>query len=225
MDEKPQRENDGEPTLERCFADDGTDLTLIQWALNLRPGGRLRAAQSMVSLATSPLRIDEDDVLALLRALDGDSVEFVVVGGLAAILQGAPIGPLDVAVVYQAEPANVERLLAALLKMGATYRDPAGRSIKPNVERLMTNRMNLMQTSASILDITSEIAPGWRFEDLIERSHPMELAGMNLRVLDLAAVIESKEAADRPIDRAVLHALRHAGYLRDPGASGDLSLQ
>ncbi|HET9767225.1 MAG TPA: hypothetical protein VFS60_10275 [Thermoanaerobaculia bacterium] len=214
MDDEPQSGQDGEATLEGCFAPDGTDLTLIQWFLRRTPGERLQTAQSIVDLVALAPRIDEGDSLALLRALHDQGVKFVVVGGLAALLQGVPIRTLDIAVVYQADPANFERLSAALSRTGATYRDPAGRTIKPDVERLMTNGMNLMQTPASILDAMREIAPGWRFEDLVERSHLAEVSGMNLRVLDLAAVIESKEAADRPKDRAALFVLRNTLEMR-----------
>lgn len=159
-------------------------------------------------------RVNEGDSLALLRALHDHGVKFVVVGGLAAILQDVPMRTLDIAIVYQADPANLGRLSAALLRIGATYRDPAGRSIKPDVERLMTNGTNLIQTPASIVDAMREIAPGWRFEDLVERSHRVEVSGMSLRVLDLAAVIESKEAADRPKDRADLFVLRNTLEMR-----------
>lgn len=213
MDEELQRNDDGEPTLEGCFAPDGTDLTLIQWALEVTPGQRLRTAQSIVDLVAAGPSKNDDEFLALLRAVADRGVEFVVVGSLAAILQGVPISIVDVAVVYQADSANLDRLLTALLEVGATYRDPACRSIKPNVKRLMTNRINLLQGPASILDVMREITPGWAYEDLIERSHEVELSGMNLRVLDLAAVVESKEASDCPLDQAVLYALRKAAYM------------
>ena len=161
-----------------------------------------------------PPGASKTEFLTLLRALDGHNVEFVVVGGVAAILEGTPIYTVDLDVVYRVEPANLERLLAALSGLEATYRDPAGRIIKPDLNRLATNRMSLMKTSAGDLDAMREIAPGWRFEDLVERSHRVEVFGMNLRVLDLAAVIESKEAADRPKDRAVLFVLRNTLEMR-----------
>ena len=57
---EPQREDDGEPTLEDCFAPDGTDLTLIQWFLRRTPEERLQTAQSMVDFVASARRIDKD---------------------------------------------------------------------------------------------------------------------------------------------------------------------
>ena len=210
----PQHEDDGEPTLEGCFAPDGTDLTLIEWFLQRTPAERLQTAQSMVDLVASAAVSTKSELFALLRALHDHGVEFVVVGGVAAILEGVAMPTYDVAVVYQVEAANLGRLMTALSDLDATYRDPAGRTIKPNVERLATNRMHLLQTPASILDAMKEIAPSWKFEDLVERSHRVELSGMNLRVLELAAVVESKVATDRPKDRAELFVLRNTLEMR-----------
>ena len=56
MDEKPQPEDDGEPTLEGCFAPDGTDLTLIAHSLEMTPGERLQTAQAMIDLAAAVRR-------------------------------------------------------------------------------------------------------------------------------------------------------------------------
>jgi hypothetical protein len=56
---EPQPEDHDEPTLEGCFAPDGTDLTLIRSALEMTPGERLRAAQSMIDLAAAVRRADD----------------------------------------------------------------------------------------------------------------------------------------------------------------------
>lgn len=157
---------------------------------------------------------NKPEFVALLRALHRHQVELVVVGGLAAILEGVPMYTVDLDFVYRVEPANLERLLAALSEIGATYRDPAGRTIKPDVGRLATNRLNLMDSPLGNVDALREIAPGWRFEDLVTRSHQVELSGMTVRVLNLEAVLESKEAADRPKDRAVLFVLRNTLEIR-----------
>jgi hypothetical protein len=54
----------------------------------------------------------------------------------------------------------------------------------------------------------TSIAPGWTWEELLPRSHAIETAGMTLRVLNLEAVIESKQAAGRAKDHAALPLLR-----------------
>lgn len=43
----------------------------------------------------------------LLELLSQNEVEFVVVGGVAAILEGAPITTLDLDIVYEGSPENL----------------------------------------------------------------------------------------------------------------------
>ena len=53
---EPQPEDYDEPTLEGCFAPDGTDLTLIQSFLQRTPVERLQVAQSMIDLVAAVRR-------------------------------------------------------------------------------------------------------------------------------------------------------------------------
>jgi hypothetical protein len=73
--------------------------------------------------------------LGLLRVLLRHGVDFFVVGGVAAQLEGAPILTLDLDVLYDTTPQNLDRLLAALREIKAHYRDPAGRHIEPDLEK------------------------------------------------------------------------------------------
>jgi hypothetical protein len=51
-------------------------------------------------------------------------VEFIVVGGVAGVLQGAPIVTFDLDLVHRRTPENVQRLLGVLSSLHARYRDP-----------------------------------------------------------------------------------------------------
>jgi hypothetical protein len=59
--------------------------------------------------------------VAILRALVEHHVDFIVVAGVGAVLQGAAIATFDLDVVHSAEAANVERLLAALARWRRVY--------------------------------------------------------------------------------------------------------
>jgi len=76
------------------------------------------------------------DFPALLEALSSAGVEFIIVGGVAAVLQGAPITTTDLDIVHRRTPENVARLLDVLLKLDATMRyDFARRGLRPLQER------------------------------------------------------------------------------------------
>jgi hypothetical protein len=57
---------------------------------------------------------------AILLELHSYQVEFIVVGGVAAVLEGMPVNTFDLDIVHSREPHNISRLLAALASLGAT---------------------------------------------------------------------------------------------------------
>jgi len=148
------------------------------------------------------------DFLELFRALEGAEVEHVVVGGVAAILEGAPIATLDLDIVYRPDRDNLHRFATLLEKLEAHYRDPAGREIEPTIDRLENNEVNLLDTNLGPLDAMQRIGANWSWDDVVERSHVVQVVGLEVRVLDLASIIESKLVADRDKDRAMLPVLR-----------------
>ncbi|HEY8021286.1 MAG TPA: hypothetical protein VIH93_09300 [Thermoanaerobaculia bacterium] len=153
--------------------------------------------------------------LGLLRVLLRHGVDFFVVGGVAAQLAGAPILTLDLDVLYDKSSENLGRLLAALCEIKARYRDPAGRHIEPDLEKLATMRTHLLRTELGALDVLSAIGDGLTYRDLVERTVSYELGDSSVRVLELAAVIETKEHANREKDRAVLPVLRQTLAMKD----------
>ena len=65
----------------------------------------------------------------LLARLAASGTEFLLVGGLAAVSQGAPLTTTDVDVVHRREPDNVARLLVFL------ERTPRGAWFSPSWRR------------------------------------------------------------------------------------------
>lgn len=152
--------------------------------------------------------------LELLGVLARHRVDFLVVGATAAVIEGAPLTTFDLDIVIEPSVENRARLLPALVEIDAVYLDPLRRGIRPTAERLQTHRMNLLETRLGRLDVMTSIAPGWAWEDLLPRSDPIDLGGVEVRVLALDAVIESKEAAGRDKDHAGLPLLRETLRLR-----------
>jgi hypothetical protein len=71
-----------------------------------------------------------------LEVLARHGVETIVVGGVAAVLGGAPVSTFDLDVVHRRTAANVALLVAALAELDARYRDPAGRLLRPEAAAL-----------------------------------------------------------------------------------------
>lgn len=141
-----------------------------------------------------------------LRLLLRAEVKFIVVGMAAGILQGAPAITLDLDVVHQRTPDNVERLLAVLRSIHATARNDE-RRIVPRASHLLGPGHILLTTDNGDFDCLGTVDSDKTFEDLLPLSRAMTLDQSELLVLDLPSLIEVKRRAGRAKDLAVLPVL------------------
>lgn len=147
--------------------------------------------------------------------LSEHEVDFIVVGGVCAVLHGAPINTLDLDVVHSRSPENVERLLRALEELDAWFRDIAGRKLRPNATHLVTPGHQLLDTRHGRVDFLGSLGDGRGFEELIGVTDEIEVAGMHFRILALDELIEVKRQAGRDKDKLVLSILEHTLRERD----------
>lgn len=153
----------------------------------------------------------EFDPRRIFEVLDRHDVRYVLIGGLAAILHGAAHLTTDVGVVPKEARANLDRLSAALKELHARIRvvgEPDGIPFDHSAESLARVRIWNLQTDAGDLDITFEPSGTRGYDDLRRDAVAMHLRSGDVTVASLADVIRSKEAADRPRDRAALPGLR-----------------
>ena len=145
----------------------------------------------------------------ILEILNKYKVEYIVVGGVAAVIQGAPITTFDLDTLVRVEDGNAERLLKALSELEACYRERQT-PLKPTKEDVMAGGHMLLMTRAGPLDVLGFIGNGRRYEDLISVSSEIGMTVGTLRVLDLEELIRQKKILDRPKDRAVADLLEEA---------------
>ena len=146
---------------------------------------------------------------ATLRALQDGSVNFILVGGLAAVLNGAPINTFDVDVVHSRDPANIDRLLQVLDALDAVFRIQPERRLKPNASHLASSGHLNLVTRYGPLDVLGTIGRNLGYEELISRSAELDIGpGLRIRVLDLETLIAVKEELGGDKDRAALPILR-----------------
>lgn len=142
----------------------------------------------------------------ILELLELHGVEYVVVGGVAAVLQGAPVTTFDIDALIKVDEANALRLLAALEALEARYREPS-QPIRPTKEDLLAGGHLLLMTNAGPLDVLGFIGAGKRYEDVTAETAQMSIGELRVRVLSLKALIEEKKALGREKDQAVLRLL------------------
>jgi Asp-tRNA(Asn)/Glu-tRNA(Gln) amidotransferase A subunit family amidase len=146
-------------------------------------------------------------LIDILRILVEHDVEFGVVGGLAGVLQGAPVYTLDVDVIYARDPQNNARLLAALHALDASFRTDE-RELRPDLSHLESTGHKLLRTRHGVLDLLGTIEIDTCFEDLLDDFEWLHVAGMQVRVLSLERLIQVKSKLSRPKDQAMLLVLQ-----------------
>ena len=155
------------------------------------------------------------DPVRMLAVLHNAGVEFVLIGGMAAILHGDVGVTFDLDVVPAREADNLDRLALALRTLDARIRaadapgglvfDCSGAFFRSLPEDAILN----LTTVAGDLDLAFRPSGTQGYADLKRDAEEIEAAeGVRTLVASLADVVRSKEAADREKDRMALPRLR-----------------
>ena len=139
----------------------------------------------------------------LLTTLCRNNVEFIVVGGVAAVLQGAPVTTFDLDALIRVDSENAESILAALSELEAHMREHDSR-LRPDKSDLLAGGHLLLMTNAGPLDLLGFVGDNERYQDLIQVTTEVDLEGNSLRVLELDTLIRLKRQLGRPKDLASL---------------------
>lgn len=149
------------------------------------------------------------DFFALLQELIKRQVDFIIVGGIGAVLQGAPIATFDLDLVHSRNPENLERLLFGLQALDAYYREHAETKLRPTTIPLAGPGHHLLMTRSGPLDLLGTVTKDRSYDDLLEHTIEVQLApGLTVKVLDLSMLVTLKEELGREKDMAVLPVLR-----------------
>jgi hypothetical protein len=152
--------------------------------------------------------LQAEDLFACLAA---HHVEYVLIGGLAAVLHGSPLPTLDADICPASDRENLERLADALGDLEARLRsssDPDGVPFPHQAAFLERSEMLNLTTRLGDMDLALKPAGTEGFPDLSRHAIAMTVRGVEILVASLEDVIRSKEAANRPKDHRSLPILR-----------------
>ena len=158
----------------------------------------------------------------LITTLARHGVRYVLIGAVAARLQGFPRMTADADITPARDADNVRRLADALRELDArVYTDsvPEGLPFDFTPSSLARSEMWNLATSAGRLDVAFVPSGTNGYDDLIRGAQPFDVFGVRLDVASLEDIIRSKEAADRPQDRQDIVILRE--MLRRHGSAAD----
>lgn len=147
----------------------------------------------------------------LLVTLRTHGVDFILIGGLAAVAHGSPFPTEDADITPRTTAGNLQRLSAALTDLDARIRtdaDPDGLPFAHDPASLTAVGTWNLTTRFGDLDIAITPSGTAGYDDLRRDAIATPLFGGTVFVASLADVIRSKQAANRPKDQRVLPALR-----------------
>jgi predicted nucleotidyltransferase len=151
----------------------------------------------------------QTDFAKAVQVLHAGGVEFIIVGGVAAILNGLGYTTYDLDVVYARTRENIRRLVVALAGHQPYLRGaPPGLPFRFD-EQTVRNGLNFtLVTAFGDLDLLGEVSGVGGYADLLPHSKEVEAFGVRCRRANLDRLIQMKRAAGRPKDFEVLGQLQ-----------------
>lgn len=160
----------------------------------------------------------------VLQALNEAGVRYVIVGGVAVVLQGHARLTADLDLAVDLSPGEAGRAIDALVGMGLQPTapvDPTEFAHAATRERWISEKGMLVFSLRDPTDPMRQVDLFTRnplpFEDLWSRSDVVSIEGLEVRVASISDLIEMKRLAGRPLDRHDIEQLERIERLRRGG--------
>lgn len=154
----------------------------------------------------------------IIAALNAAGVRFVVIGGVAAAIQGSARFTNDIDVCYDPTPDNRARLARVLTSWNAYLRGvEPGLPFVMDARQLATTPVMTLVTDRGAIDIFDRVAGVGDYGEVVSASEVAALGELRVQVLSLNGLIAAKRATGRPKDREHLIELEALRELRKRG--------
>lgn len=149
------------------------------------------------------------DFTTLLRRLSDSGLEFVIVGGFAAVTHGSAYVTRDVDICAVLSPENIQKLRAALAEWNPRHRMTPQRLSFLNHPAPGVAVSNLyLETEIGVVDILSSVLGVGDFDRLQRNAERVVVGGTAFKVMSLPDLIAAKEAMGREKDLLTAKELR-----------------
>lgn len=139
----------------------------------------------------------------MLRALTARGVDFVVIGGLAAVLHGSPRNTQDMDICFATDRVNLDALGDVLVGLGARLagvKDDV--PFVPGAGTLKNAEVLTLETDAGKLDVMARPAGFPGYDELRAAAERIEVEGMPFLIAGIPDLLAMKSAVGRPKDLA-----------------------
>ncbi len=137
-----------------------------------------------------------------MRRLDAAGVDFVVIGGIAAVAHGSQQITQDLDIVYAVDEANLMRLSRALIALDAKLRGVTEEvPFVPDARALKQVRVLMLDSDEGRLNLMVQPDGSKGYDQLRAGSLEAVVEGIAIRVAGIDDLIAMKKATGRPKDR------------------------
>jgi predicted nucleotidyltransferase len=143
-----------------------------------------------------PLSVDD-----ILRRLVERGVDFVVIGGIAAVLHGSARNTFDLDICFATDDVNLAALGEVLTALGARLKGVAENvPFVPDARTLRQVELLALVTSLGELDVLTRPPGAPAYQELRRNADRYDLGGFNVSVASIDDLIAMKQAAGRAKD-------------------------
>lgn len=147
------------------------------------------------------------DLSELVRRLITSQVEFVLIGGFAAVAHGVTLVTRDVDVCCRLSEPNLMRLQQAFADLHPVHRSRPDMPLDLTPQQCARLKNLHLKTDLGFVDCLGEVLGVGAFDEVARHSVEIELPSGKCRVLDIDALIRSKEAMNRDHDQITVKQL------------------
>lgn len=150
-----------------------------------------------VSAPETPL-----DAERILRVLAEHRVDYILIGGLAVQTHGHVRTTNDADLIPAPDPANLERLAAALRSLEARVLNPGEEDTEIDAKMLPRATIWQFVSRDGGIDVMHEVPGGRSYSELSKSALHVQLGDIDVPVVGLDDLIQMKLARGRPVDLA-----------------------
>lgn len=145
----------------------------------------------------------------LLQFLVQSPLDFVIIGGFAAVLHGCNQSTRDIDVCFALSPEQIQLLRQILTPLHPRHRMTHEKLSFLTHPADLTGIKNLyLETDLGILDIVSQVEAVGDFYNVLKNSTEIELYGGKCHLISIDDLIKSKTALGRHRDLVVVEELK-----------------
>lgn len=157
----------------------------------------------------------------IVQSLRDENVNYVLVGGMAAIGHGMNYITNDVDICYDRNNSNIKSLVHALSNSSPKLRTREGAIPFLFDELTIKKGLNFtLDTNWGPIDLLGELKDIGGYQELIVHAEEMEFYHVSVKVISLDDLIRAKEKAGRPKDQHHLMELKAIKKIKESKNTG-----